>query len=86
LRTKKIANLTRVRISVFLNRSNASLDRSKSSLNRSNATDTYKNYCNMKTKAIWIIIGQILFLGLSLNAQDFKFGLLAGFDVAVRLL
>jgi len=35
----------------------------------------------MKTKTIWTIFGLIILSGLNIYAQDFKFGLLAGFDV-----
>ena len=36
----------------------------------------------MKTKTIWLTFALILFSGLSLKAQDIKFGVLAGLDVA----
>ena len=36
----------------------------------------------MKAKTIKIIFGLFLFLGFSTNAQNLKFGILTGFDIA----
>lgn len=36
---------------------------------------------NMKTKTIWITCGLFLFTGFRLNAQEFKYGFLVGYDI-----